>query len=190
MGWGGIPEFEQGGCDTQSVTQTYISKAYALCFTMSSQGVAENQHYMPKFLKKGWMGVMRGKIIVRHRASDERPLSRGLVAGGTMFAVMQDAIDQHPDNVYVKMVKASGIPNCIDLVENCPDEVAEWAKREANNYHQGGHFSHVEVLDLIPVSEAEWHTHKNDRQIKVETCPSKHRCCTHAVFSVVKHFNF
>ena len=46
-------------------------------------------------------------------------------------------------------------------------------KNEFNDYHDGGHFHHLEVLDLVLTSENAWATHKDLKGIRKDSCPTK-----------------
>ena len=57
--------------------------------------------------------------------------------------------------------------------KNTPADVSKWLKNIGNQFHIGGGYTCVELLDEILTCEDQWLKYRTEKDIKTSNCPTR-----------------
>ena len=83
------------------------------------------------------------------------------------------AAETDPENKYVLKVKAMGVRGALGLKAGTPDDVASWTKFTGNNFHGGGIYNIIEMVEDTEQGEEAWEAHRRDKHITSGNCPTR-----------------
>jgi hypothetical protein len=107
-------------------------------------------------LKDGFQQGVGGTLMA---TESDRQGHYLLLAGGTRCDAFAEAVRRQPTNAQLLATVSTGIKNVAIYSRRLPNDVADYLKLVANNYHEGASTTFLELLDSIDDWNKMWLSH-------------------------------
>ena len=144
------------------------------------------------FLKRGFMPSCRGRVIARPITDGSgSEIAFKIIGGATVIEAIYMAASLHPQNRFVQLIRATGIPNVLQIDESTMPVVRHFIKHEHNNWHVTGGKTIGEHLDTCVLAMEHWAKKRKKDGISKQSLPATGPMSYEAVYKweITKEFS-